>query len=58
MISEQNILNSLKEIIDPDLNKDIVTLGFVENIKISGADVDLDIDLTTPACPLDEEFIV
>ena len=54
MITEQIILNALKHIIDPDFKKDIVTLGFVKNIKIQGADVSLDIVLTTPACPVKE----
>lgn len=56
MATEQDILSALRQITDPDLNKDIVTLGFVKNIKIRGADVDFDIDLTTPACPVKEEF--
>jgi ATP-binding protein involved in chromosome partitioning len=56
MITEQTILNALKHIIDPDFKKDIVTLGFVKNIKIKDGDVAFDIDLTTPACPIKEEF--
>lgn len=56
MINEEKILNSLRHIIDPDFKKDIVTLGFVKNIRINGGDVVLDIALTTPACPVKEEF--
>ncbi|MBL8014330.1 MAG: P-loop NTPase, partial [Candidatus Omnitrophica bacterium] len=56
MITEQNVLQALKHIIDPDFKKDIVTLGFVQNIKINGSDVAVDIVLTTPACPIKEEF--
>jgi len=56
MINEQTILNALKHIIDPDFKKDIVTLGFVKNIVIKGDEVSFDIDLTTPACPVKEEF--
>lgn len=56
MINEEKILNSLRHIIDPDFKKDIVTLGFVKNIKINGGDVVLDIALTTPACPVKEDF--
>lgn len=56
MLNEQAVLNALKHIIDPDFKKDIVTLGFVKNIKISGGDIALDIALTTPACPVKEEF--
>src|SRR5207244_870539 len=41
---------------DPDFNKDIVSLGFVKNIKIEGKSVAFDIVLTTPACPVKDEF--
>jgi len=53
---KQEILNALKAIIDPDLGKDIVTLGFVKNIEISGGSVKFALELTTPACPMKEKF--
>lgn len=56
MATEQNILQALEGIIDPDFNKDIVSLGFVKNIKINGGSVSFDIELTTPACPVKGEF--
>lgn len=55
-ITEQEILETLKNIIDPDLRKDIVTLGFVRDLNISGGDVSFRIVLTTPACPVKEEM--
>ena len=55
-ITEQTVLDSLKQIIDPDLRKDIVTLGFVRDLKIDGGDVSFRIVLTTPACPVKEEM--
>src|SRR6185503_14669635 len=55
-LSEATILDSLKQIIDPDLRKDIVTLGFIRDLKISGGDVAFRIVLTTPACPVKEEM--
>jgi ATP-binding protein involved in chromosome partitioning len=55
-ISETTILDSLKQIIDPDLRKDIVTLGFVRDLKVDGGDVSFRIVLTTPACPVKEEM--
>ncbi len=55
-ISEQKILDSLKQIIDPDLRKDIVKLGFVRDVVINGGDVSFRIVLTTPACPVKEEM--
>jgi ATP-binding protein involved in chromosome partitioning len=38
-ISEQAVLEKLENIIDPDLKKDIVTLGFVKDLQINGGDV-------------------
>ena len=55
-ITEQAVLDSLSQIIDPDLRKDIVTLGFVRDLKIDGGDVSFRIVLTTPACPVKEEM--
>ena len=55
-LSEGLVLDSLKQIIDPDLRKDIVTLGFVKDLRIDGGDVSLRIVLTTPACPVREQM--
>lgn len=51
-ITEASILSALKEVRDPDLDRDIVSLGFVKNLKIDGGRVAFDIELTTPACPV------
>jgi Mrp family chromosome partitioning ATPase/DUF971 family protein len=56
MLEEQHILDALRHIIDPDLGKDIVTLGFVKNIVIDGGTISFDLELTTPACPVKETF--
>jgi ATP-binding protein involved in chromosome partitioning len=55
-ISQDEVLDCLRPIIDPDFNKSIVDLGFVKNIEIDGGDVAFDIELTTPACPVKAEF--
>jgi ATP-binding protein involved in chromosome partitioning len=55
-LNEEAVLQSLRQIIDPDLRKDIVTLGFVRDLKIDGGDVSFRIVLTTPACPVKEEM--
>jgi ATP-binding protein involved in chromosome partitioning len=55
-ITEQQILDALHPIVDPDFHKSIVDLGFVKNIAINGSDVSFSIELTTPACPVKEEF--
>jgi ATP-binding protein involved in chromosome partitioning len=55
-ITEQLILDGLRQIIDPDLHKDIVTLGFIKDLKIDGGHISFRIVLTTPACPVKAEM--
>ncbi|MBI5020876.1 MAG: iron-sulfur cluster carrier protein ApbC [Ignavibacteriales bacterium] len=55
-LTESNILEALKIVRDPDLNKDIVSLNFIKDINIEGKDVSFKIELTTPACPVRDEF--
>ena len=56
MATEQDILDGLKQVEDPDLHRDIVSLGFVQDIKIDGGNVSFRIVLTTPACPVKAEL--
>ena len=55
-VTEAAVLDALRPIVDPDFGKSIVDLGFVKNIRIAGGRVSFDIELTTPACPVKEEF--
>src|SRR5688572_31933563 len=55
-VSEETVLESLKQIIDPDLRKDIVTLGFIRDLQVADGHVAFRIVLTTPACPVKEEM--
>lgn len=55
-ITPKQILQALSHVDDPDLKKDIVTLGMVKNIEISGNDISFTVELTTPACPLKGEI--
>jgi len=55
-LTESNILEALRIVRDPDLNRDIVSLNFVKDIKIEEKNVSLKIELTTPACPVRDEF--
>ncbi|MFQ5715685.1 MAG: Mrp/NBP35 family ATP-binding protein [Nitrospinales bacterium] len=52
----EKIIKALKTVQDPDLHKDIVSLGFVKNINIDGGKVKFDVELTTPACPVKEQL--
>ncbi|MBK7706347.1 MAG: Mrp/NBP35 family ATP-binding protein [Acidobacteria bacterium] len=55
-ISEKSVLDALSNITDPDLRKDIVSLGFVKDLVINGGEVSFRLVLTTPACPVKEAF--
>ncbi|MBA3714411.1 MAG: Mrp/NBP35 family ATP-binding protein [Pyrinomonadaceae bacterium] len=55
-VTEPTVLAALRQIEDPDLHKDIVTLGFIKDVKIAGGDVSFRIVLTTPACPVKEQM--
>jgi ATP-binding protein involved in chromosome partitioning len=52
MFSNEQILAALKNVEDPDLKKDLVTLGMIEDLKINGKQVSFSVVLTTPACPM------
>ena len=47
-----SVLNALRAVEDPDLHRDLVTLGMVRDVVVDGAAVRLRVVLTTPACPL------
>jgi ATP-binding protein involved in chromosome partitioning len=51
-VDEGRVLQALKAVQDPELHVDIVTLGMVEGLKVSGGAVTLTVNLTTPGCPL------
>src|SRR5688572_27502868 len=55
-VTEEQILGALKRVQDPDLRKDIVSLGFIKNLKIDGGAVAFDLNLTTPACPVKDQM--
>ncbi|MCI0706901.1 MAG: iron-sulfur cluster carrier protein ApbC [Ignavibacteriae bacterium] len=56
-LSEENILTALRQVQDPDLHRDIVSLGFIKDLTIKGKDVSFTLQLTTPACPVRDQFI-
>ena len=51
-ISKEQVMAALATVDDPELHKDLVSLGFIENLEISGNDISFSVILTTPACPL------
>ena len=57
MVTEAQVLDALSNIVDPDLHKDVVSLGFIKNMKIESGAVSFDFELTTPACPVKDRFL-
>ncbi|HEY3322594.1 MAG TPA: P-loop NTPase [Planctomycetota bacterium] len=55
-VSENQVLDALRAVHDPDLQRDIVSLGFVKNVKICDGNVGFEIELTTPACPVKDDL--
>ncbi len=55
-LNEALVLDALRQVEDPDLRRDIVALGFVQNMRIDGGRVSFDVVLTTPACPVKDQL--
>jgi ATP-binding protein involved in chromosome partitioning len=55
-VQERDVLAAMSTVMDPDLNTDVVKAGMVKDLKISGGDVALTVELTTPACPMKEKI--
>ncbi|MDZ4757205.1 MAG: Mrp/NBP35 family ATP-binding protein [Bacteroidota bacterium] len=51
-ITVKQLLQALSNVDDPDLKKDIVTLGMVQQIDITPTKIYFEVELTTPACPM------
>jgi len=55
-LDREQVIASLRNVQDPELDQDLVSLGMVKDVKVEGSRVDLVIELTTPACPLKEHI--
>jgi len=54
--TQSDILKALSTVEDPDLKRDLVSLGMIKDIKIDSGKVSFTVVLTTPACPLKEKI--
>ena len=52
VMTVEKILDALRNVQEPDLGKDLVTLNMVQDIAIDGNNVSFTLVLTTPACPM------
>ncbi len=55
-VTREAIERALSEIIDPDLGQDIISLGFLKRADIDDGHVQVELELTTPACPVRDQF--
>jgi ATP-binding protein involved in chromosome partitioning len=55
-VEQARVLDALKVVQDPDLHRDIVSLGFIKDLTINGGTVGFTIELTTPACPVKDQM--
>lgn len=59
-LTEEAVLSALRQIVDPDLHRDVVSLGMIKNLSIEatpeGTRVAFTFELTTPACPVRDKF--
>ena len=56
MIEEATLHKTLRQVVDPELDCNIVDLGLVYGIAIAGAKVTVTMTLTTPGCPMHESI--
>ncbi len=56
MVSVDQVLTSLKSVVDPELHKDIVSMGMIKDLSINDGKVAFTLELTTPACPFNSDI--
>ena len=56
MVTVDQVLTSLKKVVDPELHKDIVSMGMIKDLAINDGKVAFTLELTTPACPFNSDI--
>ena len=52
MVTEEKVLEALKEVYDPEIPVNIVDLGLVYEVKVAGEKVSVKMTMTAPGCPM------
>src|SRR5687768_17977932 len=50
------VMDAMKTVLDPEMRIDLVTAGMIKRCEVKGSDLDLEVELTTPACPLKDQI--
>lgn len=56
MPTEAEIRDALRRVIDPELRHNVVELGMVRNVEVREDGVEIEVALTTAACPLAQDI--
>jgi ATP-binding protein involved in chromosome partitioning len=56
MVTVDQVLTSLRTVVDPELHKDIVSMGMIKDLAITEGKVSFNLELTTPACPFNSDI--
>ena len=56
MVGVDQVLEKLSTVIDPDLKKDIVSMGMIKDLELNSGNLKFTLELTTPACPFNVEI--
>jgi metal-sulfur cluster biosynthetic enzyme len=57
MADEQQVMKALRKVKDPELNLDLVVLGLIYDVTVTGDHVHVRMSLTTPMCPAAEQIV-
>ncbi len=57
MINQETLVTALKTVMDPELNVNVIDLGLVYSIQVHEDQVEVEMTLTSPACPVGPEII-
>jgi metal-sulfur cluster biosynthetic enzyme len=57
MIDQETLLDALRKVKDPELNVNVIDLGLVYSIQAHDDQVDVEMTLTSPACPVGPEML-
>ena len=56
MVGVDAVITKLATVIDPDLKKDIVSMGMIKDLELNDGNLKFTLELTTPACPFNDQI--
>jgi metal-sulfur cluster biosynthetic enzyme len=57
MIEQATLIEALRKVKDPELNVNVIDLGLIYSIQTHDDQVDVEMTLTSPACPAGPEML-